>query len=72
MSILVHHPKLYYVQVVGVQSASAKEDEFVSCDEGGTVCFWSTDTKKEPEVSCCELLLLKFVDVHWYRVLRPF
>lgn len=54
------------MQVVGVQSASAKKDEFVSCDEGGTVCFWSTDAKKNPKVSCYEVLPFKLVGVYWY------
>ncbi|KAG0711655.1 WD repeat-containing protein 75 [Chionoecetes opilio] len=33
-------------KVVGVQRSSAREDEFVSCDEAGTVCFWSMQTKE--------------------------
>ena len=34
-----------------MQRASAKEDEFVSCDEAGTVCFWSIEAKKA-QVRC--------------------
>lgn len=33
-------------KVVGVQRASAKKDEFVSCDEEGTVCFWSIQSEE--------------------------
>ncbi|MPC45337.1 hypothetical protein E2C01_039034 [Portunus trituberculatus] len=35
--------------VVGVQRASLKEDEFVSCDEEGTMCFWSIQSTEAQE-----------------------